>query len=90
MRELSMVNVAEIRAVYASLGLPVPRDCPLHPALVRRLATIAPRRPQIKTGVILEAEVVPFNEGNREGGRGPGIEEFWWLSSAGITADLDT
>lgn len=42
------------------------------------------REPRFHTGVILEAEVVPYNEGNRDGKRGPGIEEFWHLSSAGV------
>ena len=37
--------------------------------------------------MILEAEVVPYNEGIREGNRGPGIEEFWWLGAAGVTAE---
>lgn len=37
--------------------------------------------------MILEAEVVPYNEGEREGNRGPGIEEFWWLDAAGVVAD---
>lgn len=26
-----------------------------------------------------------WNEGGREGGRGAGIEEFWWLAPAGVT-----
>lgn len=42
------------------------------------------REPSFHTGVILEAEVVPYNEGNREGGRGPGIEEFWHVETAGV------
>jgi DNA ligase-4 len=37
--------------------------------------------------IILEAEVVPYNESSREGGRGPGIEEFWHLRAAGVTPD---
>jgi DNA ligase-4 len=37
--------------------------------------------------VILEAEVVPYNESTREGGRDPGIEEFWHLGAAGVTLD---
>lgn len=37
--------------------------------------------------MILEAEVIPFNEGSRDGGRGPGIEEFWHLHSAGVVFD---
>lgn len=43
----------------------------------------------MKTFVILEAEIVPYNESSREGGRGPGIEEFWHLGSAGIDAASD-
>ncbi len=39
----------------------------------------------LDSSVILEAEVVPYNEGRREGGRGQGIEEFWWLGAAGVT-----
>jgi DNA ligase-4 len=39
------------------------------------------------SSVILEAEVVPYNETGREGARGPGIEEFWHLGAAGVTAD---
>lgn len=41
----------------------------------------------MQTSVILEAEIVPYNEASREGGRGPGIEEFWHLGSAGINAE---
>lgn len=29
---------------------------------------------------------MPFNENSREGDRGPGIEEFWWLGHAGVSA----
>lgn len=39
------------------------------------------------SSIILEAEVVPYNETSREGGRGPGIEEFWHLGAAGVTPD---
>ena len=31
--------------------------------------------------------MVPYNEGQRGGGREPGIEEFWWLDVAGVTAE---
>jgi DNA ligase-4 len=31
---------------------------------------------------------VPYSESNREGGRGPGIEEFWHLGAAGVTPDI--
>lgn len=39
----------------------------------------------MQQSVILEAEVVPYNEASREGGRGPGIEEFWHLGAAGVS-----
>lgn len=39
----------------------------------------------MRQSIILEAEVVPYNEGTREGGRGPGIEEFWHLGEAGVS-----
>jgi DNA ligase-4 len=39
----------------------------------------------VERSIILEAEVVPYNESSREGGRGPGIEEFWHLGAAGVT-----
>jgi hypothetical protein len=32
---------------------------------------------------------VPYNEACRAGGRGPGIEEFWWLGVAGVSAGED-
>ncbi|ORX37868.1 hypothetical protein BD324DRAFT_650411 [Kockovaella imperatae] len=56
--------------ILAALGLPIHHALPQHPRL---------------RSVILEAEVIPYNEGHRQGGRGPGIEEFWWLGSAGVT-----
>jgi hypothetical protein len=30
--------------------------------------------------IIIEAELLPYNEACRGQGRGPGIEEFWHLS----------
>ncbi|WRT69581.1 uncharacterized protein IL334_006570 [Kwoniella shivajii] len=73
--------------VLASLEMPVPSHLPIHPTLMQRLND-APKRQKSNsiTSVILEAEVVPYNESSREGGRGPGIEEFWWLGDAGVTA----
>lgn len=50
----------------------------------RRLANISGPAVPMKRSVILEAEVVPYNEGQREGGRGPGIEEFFWLEHASV------
>ncbi|WWC92925.1 uncharacterized protein L201_007888 [Kwoniella dendrophila CBS 6074] len=73
--------------ILASLNIPIPTDLPMHPALLRRLKSMTetPGSKQPST-VILEAEVVPYNESSREGSRGPGIEEFWWLGLAGVTA----
>lgn len=75
----------EFRIILAALGLPVSAHLPIHPSLAQRSS--AGTRSLIKRSVILEAEVVPFNEGNREGNRGRGIEEFWWLGAAGVTVD---
>ncbi|CAK9780671.1 unnamed protein product [Cutaneotrichosporon oleaginosum] len=68
--------------IFAALGLPV-QDA-AHPLLLARL----PQRVQTLSSVILEAEVVPCNEGQREGGRGPGIEEFWRLQAAGVNSEM--
>ncbi|WVQ79314.1 hypothetical protein IAT38_001411 [Cryptococcus sp. DSM 104549] len=70
-----------------TLGLPVDPALPVHHALHRSLPSTAStaRHRRVTKSVILEAEVVPYNEGLREGGRGPGIEEFWWLGAAGVT-----
>lgn len=72
------------RSIYAALGLPIPSTVPCSPYLLQRLA--ATSNSLINRSVILEAEVVPYMEGQREGGRGPGVEEFWWLGAAGVTA----
>ncbi|OCF77906.1 hypothetical protein I204_01909 [Kwoniella mangroviensis CBS 8886] len=75
--------------ILASLDLPIPSHLPIHPSLLKRLSILPETGPQTGRGitsVILEAEVVPFNEASREGGRGPGIEEFCWLGNAGVTA----
>lgn len=71
--------------ILSALGLTIPGDLPLHPALSKRIWTISPVERRIQSSVILEAEVVPYNEGQREGSRGPGIEEFWRLDAAGVT-----
>ncbi|WWD20194.1 hypothetical protein CI109_104670 [Kwoniella shandongensis] len=73
--------------VLATLGLPIDPALPAHPTLSQRLSAIPLRDHIVKKSVILEAEVVPYNETSREGGRGPGIEEFWWLGQAGVTID---
>lgn len=75
--------------MFATLGLPIPPGCPVHPDLARRVETLSSPGRRVTSSVILEAEVVPFNDGNREGDRGPGIEEFWWLGDAGVTADAE-
>ncbi|WOO77589.1 DNA ligase 1 [Vanrija pseudolonga] len=76
--------------VLAALGIPLPDGMPVYPTLASRLrGTPAPTK-RVKSSVILEMEAVPFNEGAREGDRGPGIEEFWWLEAAGVTAGAET
>ncbi|WWC95484.1 hypothetical protein V866_002348 [Kwoniella sp. B9012] len=75
--------------ILASLSLPIPSHLPIHPSLLKRLSKLpetGARRGRGITSVIVEAEVVPYNEASREGGRGPGIEEFWWLGNAGVSA----
>lgn len=68
-----------------ALDIPVQPGLPIHSSLISRAtAAISPQR-SMRQSVILEAEVVPYNEGTREGGRGPGIEEFWHLGDAGVT-----
>ncbi|OWZ42708.1 hypothetical protein C351_03239 [Cryptococcus neoformans c8] len=70
-----------------ALSLPVDPNLPIHRLLPQRIKSTT-FYPQLKAqkSVILEAEVVPFNENSREGDRGPGIEEFWWLGHAGVSA----
>nr|XP_019043413.1 hypothetical protein I302_07990 [Kwoniella bestiolae CBS 10118]OCF22343.1 hypothetical protein I302_07990 [Kwoniella bestiolae CBS 10118] len=73
--------------ILASLNLPIPPHLPIHPSLLKRLSILPEvQRRKGVTSIILEAEVVPYNESSREGGRCPGIEEFWWLGNAGVTA----
>ncbi|KAK8849569.1 hypothetical protein IAR55_004904 [Kwoniella newhampshirensis] len=73
--------------ILATLGLPVNPRLPAHPSLAQRVSTLPRRAAVVKKSVILEAEVVSYNENSREGGRGSGIEEFWWLGQAGVTHD---
>ncbi|OCF46055.1 hypothetical protein I317_00143 [Kwoniella heveanensis CBS 569] len=73
--------------ILSALGLPVGTCLPIHSALKERIGTPHTRRQRGVQSIILEAEVVSYNESNREGGRGPGIEEFWWLGHAGVTAN---
>ena len=62
-------------------------DLPVHPLLAPRSQEASSLKSRVKRSIILEAEVVPYNESSREGGRGPGIEEFWHLGAAGVTPD---
>jgi len=73
--------------IRAALGLTPNTDLPAHPLLNSRAPASRPSRLRLKHSVILEAEVVPYNESSREGGRGPGVEEFWHLGAAGVTPD---
>jgi len=88
MREWQL-GLSHISIIYSALGLPVPDHLPKHPRLPSRAAHLSrlPAAPTVPRSIILEAEVVPYNEGNRDGNRGPGVEEFWWLGVAGVTAD---
>ncbi|GMK53687.1 hypothetical protein CspeluHIS016_0102730 [Cutaneotrichosporon spelunceum] len=70
------------RLILAALGLTIGSA---HPMPRPRISA---RRTEV-TSVILEAEVVPYNEGDREGGRGPGIEEFWRLQAAGVSSAMN-
>ena len=81
---VDVVDWAHISIILAALGLPVPDYLPVHPDLEARATAAKGRTPK---SIILEAEVVPYNEGQRDGNRGPGVEEFWWLGAAGVTAD---
>ncbi|WVF68578.1 hypothetical protein IAT40_003347 [Kwoniella sp. CBS 6097] len=86
MRDSTQDRINTHSIILSALDLPVGQHLPAHPAL--REGTAAPfiRRRRI-TSVILEAEVVSYNESSRDGGRGPGVEEFWWLGLAGVTAN---
>jgi DNA ligase-4 len=66
--------------VMASLGYDIQSELPCHPELLQRINTIPKlsRSDQIRS-IILEAELLPYNETCRGQGRGPGIEEFWNL-----------
>jgi DNA ligase-4 len=76
-----------VSIIHAALNLPSNPNLPAHPLLVSRSAEAIPPKARMRRSIILEAEVVPYNESFREGGRGPGIEEFWHLGAAGVTPD---
>jgi DNA ligase-4 len=69
------------RTIFSSLGIDVPPGTLNHPKLSPRKEQATSLRPNIShiESVILEAEMLPYNEDDREGGRGRGIEEFWNL-----------
>ncbi|KAJ9121395.1 hypothetical protein QFC24_004733 [Naganishia onofrii] len=75
--------------ILAALGLRAPATGYIpqhHQPLSKRLESIPYTGPLV-TSVILEAEMLPYNESGRKGGKGPGIEEFWHLggiSSRGL------
>ncbi|ODO06886.1 hypothetical protein I350_04246 [Cryptococcus amylolentus CBS 6273] len=78
-----------------ALNLPCNPKLPKHSSLASKLAALqqsGQSRPhsRIKKSVILEAEIVPYNEQDRDGGRGPGIEEFWQIKNAGVGAPSAT
>jgi DNA ligase-4 len=75
------------RIIHAALNLPSNPDLPAHPLLASRSQEANHTKTRMTSSIILEAEVVPYNESSREGGRGPGIEEFWHLGAAGVTPD---
>jgi DNA ligase-4 len=75
------------RIIHAALNLPSNPNLPAHPLLASRSQEASPTKTRMTRSIILEAEVVPYNESSREGGRGPGIEEFWHLGAAGVTPD---
>jgi DNA ligase-4 len=65
--------------ILASLGYDIGPELPRHPQLLPR-TTPNLARSAMTQSVILEAELLPYNEACRGQGRGPGIEEFWNLS----------
>ncbi|KAK4687112.1 hypothetical protein P7C73_g2995, partial [Tremellales sp. Uapishka_1] len=74
------------RIVLAALGLKTNDRLPQHSLLAPRSSETKEPRRKITKSIILEAEVVPYNDGQREGHRGKGIEEFWWLGPAGVSS----
>ena len=65
--------------ILSALDLPVDPELPQHDAIASRLEHLP--LPVVKTeSIIVEAELLPYNEACRGQGRGPGIEEFWNLS----------
>jgi len=86
MRKSRVGSRFDSRIIHSALGLPVPEHLPAHPRLAGRAKTCTHLQTSPRS-IILDAEVVPYNEGQRDGDRGPGVEEFWWLGPAGVTAD---
>lgn len=70
--------------ILGSLGMPL-NDKYHHQLLSKRLHAV-PMGPEV-TSVILEAEMLPYNESDRAGGHGPGIEEFWHLTELSSRGD---
>jgi DNA ligase-4 len=65
--------------ILSALDLPVHPDLPRHDAMASRLKDL-PLLLTRTNSIIIEAELLPYNEACRGQGRGPGIEEFWHLS----------
>jgi DNA ligase-4 len=85
----SLIVLTYFRIICAALGLPIHPKLPKHASLAKRLENLGACRQTNLCSIILEAEVVPYNEGQRQGDRGPGIEEFWWLGPAGVSPESD-
>jgi len=80
-KEDTAANVPDdfLRIILSALDLPVDADLPQHDAMASRLEHF-PSLVAKMDSIILEAELLPYNEACRGQGRGPGIEEFWNLS----------
>lgn len=80
-REPPLFLLCKRSIIMASLGYDIQSELPGHPELLQRINTIPKlsRSDEIRS-IILEAELLPYNETCRGQGRGPGIEEFWNLS----------
>lgn len=72
------------RIILAALGVIPPEDLPRHDRLDACSKLSLAGGPAFKRNIVVEAELVPYNESSWEGGRGPGIEEFWKLYYEGI------
>lgn len=83
--DLPISRLTPFSIILGSLGLPLVAQerTPAHHTLLSNRLQAAPRPRSTITSVILEAEMLPYNELDRQGGRGPGIEEFWHLTSLG-------